>query len=60
MAAKRKAAKEEYKERKRQKTDPHPQAKKMNGSFTLGKRKREQDGGKKRKRKTRRRRRRRR
>ena len=57
MAAKRKAALQEYrKQNKRRKIDPHPQAKKMTGSFTLGKRKR----GGKRKRKTRRRKRRRR
>ena len=53
MAAKRKAALQEYRKQKRIRRDPHPQAKKMTGSFTLGK-------GGKRKRKTRRRRRRRR
>lgn len=56
MAAKRKEALEAHREAKRRKTEPHPQAVKMTGSFTLGKRKR----GGKRKRKTRRRRRRRR
>ena len=51
--AKRKATKEAYqRSQKRRKIDPHPQAIKMNGSFTLGNRK-----GGKRKRKTRRRRR---
>lgn len=54
MAAKRKAALEEYRKQKRRKIESHPQAVKMTGSFTLGKRKR----GGKRKRKTRRRRRR--
>ena len=52
MAAKRKAAQEKYRKQKRRKIEPHPKAKKMTSSFTLG--------GGKRKRKTRRRRRRRR
>jgi hypothetical protein len=56
MASKRKAALKEYRKQKRRKIDSHPEAVKMTGSFTLGKRKR----GGKRKRKTRRRRRRRR
>ena len=56
MAGKRKAALKEYRKQKRRKIDSHPEAVKMTGSFTLGKRKR----GGKRKRKTRRRRRRRR
>ena len=56
MAGKRKEALAAHRQAKRLKRDPHPQAVKMTGSFTLGKRKR----GGKRKRKTRRRRRRRR
>ena len=54
MASKRKEALAAHREAKRRKTEPHPQAVKMTGTFTLGKRKR----GGKRKRKTRRRRRR--
>lgn len=56
MAGKRKAALAAHRQAKRLKRDPHPLAVKMNGPFTLGKRKR----AGKRKRKTRRRRRRRR
>lgn len=55
MAAKRQEALAAHRRAKRRKTEPHPQAVKMTGSFTLGKRKK----GGKRKRKTRRRRRRR-